>query len=67
MTGAKPDELETTFAETYDRLAGAWAVHEKLRHAGATIPELYRSSLHLRAARDQMWSWWTQNRLEGVR
>ena len=67
MTGAKPSEQETTFAETYDRLARAWAVHEDLRHAGATIPELYRSSLQLSEARDQMWSWWAKYRLQGVR
>lgn len=67
MTGAIPSEQEARFADTYDRLARAWAAHEDLRHAGATIPELYRSSLQLSEARDEMWSWWAQNRLQGVR
>ncbi len=67
MTGAKPGEQETTFGETYERLARAWTGHEDLRQAGATIPELYRSSLHLSEARDEMWAWWADYRLQAVR
>ncbi|MEX1093882.1 MAG: hypothetical protein WEB67_11100 [Acidimicrobiia bacterium] len=67
MTGAKPSEQEATFAETYDRLARAWADHEDLRHAGATIPEQYRSSLRLSEARDEMWSWWAKFRIQRLR
>lgn len=67
MTDAAPTEHDVTFAETYDRLARAWAIHEDLRHAGASIPELYRSSLQLGEARDQMWSWWAEYRLQGIR
>jgi hypothetical protein len=67
MTGAKPSEQEATFADTYDRLARAWVDHEDLRLAGATIPELYRSSLNLGDARDEMWAWWAKFRFQGVR
>ena len=67
MTGAFPSKQETGFAETYDRLANAWVRHEDLRLAGATIPELYQSSLHLSEARNEMWAWWRKNRFQGVR
>lgn len=67
MTGAKPGGVDATFTETYERLARAWADHEDMRRAGAAIPDLYRSSLHLSEARDQMWAWWRKNRFQGVR
>lgn len=67
MRDAFPSEQATGFAETYDRLASAWVSHEDLRHAGATIPALYESSLHLSEARNEMWDWWRKNRLQGVR
>ncbi len=67
MTAEKPNDKEATFAENYERLARAWVEHEDLRLAGASISDLYRSSLHLSEARDQMWAWWSKYRLQGVR
>jgi hypothetical protein len=67
MTGALPSEQETTFAETYDRLAMAWSNHEDLRFAGAPIPELNQSSIDLNNARNEMWARWRENRIQEVR
>lgn len=67
MTDAIPSEQEARFAETYDRLATAWSSHEDLRFAGASIPELSESSIELSEARSEMWAWWREHRLEGVR
>lgn len=67
MTGAFPSEQETSFAETYDRLARAWSSHEDLRFAGAPISDLYQSSIDLSEARNEMWAWWRENRFQGVR
>ncbi|CAN5852213.1 hypothetical protein BH23ACT4_BH23ACT4_13190 [soil metagenome] len=67
MTGANPTEQEATFAETYDRLARAWVDREDLRFADTTISDLYQSSLRLSEARDGMWAWWRQYRVQEVR
>lgn len=67
MTGAIPREQETTFAETYDRLAMAWVGHQDLRLAGAPISDLHRSALQLSEARYEMWAWWSENKFQAVR
>jgi hypothetical protein len=67
MTGALSSEQETTFAETYDRLARAWSILGDLRFAGAPIPELKQSSIDLNEARNEMWAWWRESRIQEVR
>jgi hypothetical protein len=67
MTGAPRSEPDTAFAEHYERLATAWADHEDLRRSGASIADLSRSSLALDQARNAMWGWWGENRIQGVR
>jgi hypothetical protein len=67
MTCALSSKQETTFAETYDRLARAWSSLEDLRFAGAPIPELKQSSIDLNEARNEMWAWWRESRIQEVR
>ncbi len=53
------------FNMLYDDLAWAWSQHQDLRVATTTpISTLGQSSIRLEAARDAMWQWWKENKLE---
>lgn len=59
------DPRTRVFNTLYDELAGAWEHHQEMRMAPATpIFTLGESSIRLHAARDAMWQWWKENKLE---